>query len=432
MMKVHNSNRKKLGGSGSIEDICHEALKVVWICHFTDSSIQQILKPWRAKAQFAPWISHTLKVFEYQSEIELHIISPHEYIPHYKTFERRGVHYHFFNPYIPIWGRHWPGFFKWDEWTNFAKNKRIVHKVIDSINPDVIHLQGAENPYYSSTALNLITKYPLIVNFQRFAMDLTLHSEETGNTRVKIEKHLWESAKYFTVRTNKMHEEFSSFRPDAKLFWVNYSRAEMPKGQEEKIYDIAFFSRINKTKGIEDLLEAIAILRKRGFPAKTCVMGPCSDQYLSFLKTKASSLGISDLIVWKGLLRNQDQVYKEALKARISVLPTHKDVIPGTIIESMQMGLPVVSYKAGSIPDLNLVRENVLLSEIGDIQGLAENIMRLLTDDELCYTMSQRGMECIKERDANHDVFQQHLTCYREVVADFHRGKHDTIRISRS
>ena len=400
-----------------------DKLKIVWICHFTDPQVQSVLKPWRRKAQFAPWITHTLKVFEDRDDLELHIVSPHEYISGVKEYENSGVHYHFFNPYIPIWGRHWPGFFKWDVWTNYTMNKRVVQRIVRSINPDVIHLQGAENPYYSSTALQFLEVYPVVVNFQRFALDIIQNADEKSETREKIEKELWENARYFTIRTQVMQSEFGSFRPDAKLYWVNYAGAEMPTGSPEKNYDIVFFSRINKIKGIEDLLEAIALLSRGGHEFRACVIGPVSEQYLTFLKEKARKLGVQNLITWKGVLNSQRDVHIEAQKAKICVLPTHKDVIPGTIIESMQLGLPVVSYKAGSIPELNEERENVLLSDIGDIKGVADNILRLLTDEELYKTMSQRGIECIRERYSNQNVLQQHLDCYREVIADFQNSK---------
>jgi len=137
----------------------------------------------------------------------------------------------------------------------------------------------------------------------------------------------------------------------------------------------------------------------------------------------AEEKGVGDCIVWEGFLPSLNDVHNEAAKAKISILPTHWDIIPGTIIESMQLGLPVVSYKAGSIPELNEDRENVLLSEIGDIEGLANNIIRLLTDYDLYNTIRERGIECIKNRYNNENVFQQHLNCYRDVIEDFHQSK---------
>jgi len=396
-----------------------DKLKIVWICHFTDSQVQSVLKPWRRKAQFAPWITHTLKVFEDRDDLELHIVSPHEYISGVKEYEKSGVHYHFFNPYIPIWGRHWPGFFKWDVWTNYARNKRIVRRIVDSIKPDVIHLQGAENPYYSSTINQFFGNYSVVVNLQR----INLPFLENGSKRAVIEKRILLRSSSFTIRTKTMEKDIKTYRPDAKVFWVNYAMREYKPIASHKEYDIVYFARVSKEKGVEDLIQALGIVHSKFSKAKLCIIGGVSKRYKEHLLEMAKKLKVGNSVTWKGHLPTLADVHKEASKARISVLPTHNDTIPGTIIESMQLGLPVVSYKAGSIPELNEDRENALLSDIGDIEGVADNILRLLTDEELYKTMSQRGIECMRERYSNQNVLQQHLDCYREVIADFQNSK---------
>ncbi|MDZ4121265.1 MAG: hypothetical protein U1C33_02500, partial [Candidatus Cloacimonadaceae bacterium] len=92
--------------------------KIVWICHFTDNEIQSIIKPYIQMKESALWISMLLKVFENRDDIDLHIISPHQYITGVKSFTRRGIKFYFFNAFMPVIGRHWPNFFRWDLWTD--------------------------------------------------------------------------------------------------------------------------------------------------------------------------------------------------------------------------------------------------------------------------------------------------------------------------
>lgn len=400
-----------------------DRMKIVWICHFTSSEVQGILRPWRKVSDFAPWISRTIEVFEVRDDLDLHIVSPHEYISGVKEFEMRGVCYHFFNPSIPFWGRHWPGFFRWDVWTNYAKNKRIVQRLVTSITPDVIHLQGAENPYYSATILNLLGREPIVVNLQR----INLKALGYGSLRARIEHQILTQAENFTIRTKTMEHEIKQYRPDSKVFWVNYAMSAYKPILMAKEYDIVFFARVGKDKGIEDLIQALGMVHSKIPQAKLCIIGGVNKSYKEYLLRMAQVLGVGKSVTWKGYLPTLDDVHKEASKAKVSVLPTHNDIISGTIIESMQLGLPVVSYKTGSIPELNEDRENVLLSEKGDIEGLADNILKLLTDEELYKTMSQRGIECINERYSNQNVLQQHLDCYREVIADFHKDKQQNL-----
>ncbi len=398
-------------------------IKVVWICRVSDPDINDRLKPLKRTPQVAPWISDTADYLSDYDEIELHIISPHEYITGIKEFNRNGVYYYFFNNNIPIWGRHWPGFFKWDIMTNYAHNKRVVRKIIQSINPDVIHLQGAENPYYSSTALQFLGKYPLVVNLQRMSLNFFRGNSKEAVKAVEVEQEILSKFKHFSVRTKKMKEDLLSYNPKAITHWVRYNIPELMPKSLKKEYDLVYFAQIGKTKGIEDTIECLKILKSKYRKVTLCIMGSCSSAYKEYLLKMAEEKGVADCILWKGFLPSLEEVHNEASKARISVLPTHWDIIPGTIIESMQLGLPVVSYKAGSIPELNEEKENVLLSEIGDIEGLANNIIRLLTDDDLYNTMRDRGIECIKNRYNNENIFQQHLNCYRKVIEDFHQSK---------
>lgn len=398
-------------------------MKIVWICHFSDDKVQTRLRPWKKVSQFAPWISKTVPTFEARDDIELHIIAPHEYISGLKEYEQDGVHYHFFNPHMPILGRHWPAVFRWDILTNFRHNKKVVGKLVDQISPDVIHLQGAENPYYSATILPLIGKYPIVVNLQRINKKFLTNPDTANTQRANIEKEIWDRAENFTIRTKTMKFDFLSYKHTANMFWVNYAMDGLEPIKSEKIYDIVYFARVSKEKGVEDLIQALGIVHSKFSKAKLCIIGGVSKRYKEHLLEMAKKLKVGNSVTWKGHLPTLADVHKEASKARISVLPTHNDIISGTIIESMQLGLPVVSYKAGSIPELNEERENVLLSDIGDIEGVADNILRLLTDEELYKTMSQRGIECIRERYSNQNVLQQHLDCYREVIADFQNSK---------
>ena len=403
-------------------------IKVVWICRVSDPDINDRLKPLKRTPQVAPWISDTADYLSDYDEIELHIISPHEYITGIKEFNRNGVYYYFFNNNIPIWGRHWPGFFKWDIMTNYAHNKRVVRKIIQSINPDVIHLQGAENSYYSSTALQFLGEYPLVVQLQRMTLNFFRGNYKMAIKDVEVEQEILSKFKHFAVMEKKEKEDLLSYNPNAITHWVCYKRPELMPKSLEKEFDLVYFAQICKNKGIEDVIECLRILKFKYRKVTLCIMGSCNSTYKEYLLKMAKEKEVGDCIIWKGFLLSLEEVHNEASKAKISILPTHYDTIPGTIIESMRLGLPVVSYKAGSIPELNEDRENVLLSEIGDIEGLANNIIRLLTDNDLYNTMRDRGIECVQNRYYNENVFQQHLNCYREVIEDFHQSKGNICR----
>ncbi len=96
-----------------------EKLKVVWICHFTNAEIQTLLPLWKQKNEFASWIPNMLAGFENNKDIELHIISPHEYLKRTTKLSLRSINYCFIPFGIPFWHRHWPVFFRFDVFSKY-------------------------------------------------------------------------------------------------------------------------------------------------------------------------------------------------------------------------------------------------------------------------------------------------------------------------
>ncbi len=62
------------------------------------------------------------------------------------------------------------------------------------------------------------------------------------------------------------------------------------------------------------------------------------------------------------------------------------------------MGVPVASFLSGGIPEAVAHGETGLLAAERDVEGLAANIKRLLSDEELWQTMSQQARERVRER----------------------------------
>jgi glycosyltransferase involved in cell wall biosynthesis len=398
-------------------------LKVAWICHFTDKEVQDILKPWKRIREMAPWIPSLAKVLENQEAIELHIVSPHEYLSGYKQFTLRGVHYHFFNAHIPFWGRHWPGFFKFDYWSDFTYNKFKVKRIIRKINPDILHLQGAENAYYSSTIFQFKDKYPILVTLQGFLHKLAdKNSSMQVRRRIECELKIYNTFQHFGIRTETMGKVVQSINSNAVPHWHGYGiKIALPEKKitTEKKYDLVFFARISQSKGIEDLLRAVSLLKNQKEDISLLVMGSVSSDYLAKLKELCRTLGIENNITWAGFLPTQADVHEAVSEAKITVLPAHYDMIPGTIIESMLLKIPVVAYNVGSIHELNNKEEVISLVNKDDIAGLAEAIMLLLKDEKLYEERAEKGYKRVVEMLDNSNVFADLLKAYREVIADF-------------
>jgi len=269
-------------------------LKVVWFCGFTNSFVQEKIKPWRKVGEIAPWISSLISIFEENEHIELHVISQHQWIASYKFFENKGIYYHFYPRGIPLIGKHWPNFLRLDFWTGYYKTKRWMKTLIKKINPDIIHMHGVENEFCEAI-YQFHNKYPVFITIQGFISKSTLNTRIINNNK-RRELELLQLFQNFGYRTETMGREIKDFNSKANLFWHGYPVKIVDTLNKEKKFDIVFFGRVTKDKGIIDLLEAVSVLSKEISSIKLCVIGGGN---LELFKKIAQRLEIEDSVFWE-------------------------------------------------------------------------------------------------------------------------------------
>lgn len=372
--------------------IMKKQFKVVWLCHLSNNEIQDILHPWKKMPEFAPWIFSCIKVIEQNPLFELHVVSPFYYIGWTHEFVLRGVYYHFYNPYLPLIGH--PGLcFKGKhlyEYTNFRKSKRKVTSIVNRIHPDIIHLFGAENPYYSAAILPLVALYPTILTIQGFISHTKTTITPSVAKRIDIEKRVICNVPVCFYRSKTQAKYVLEINPHMELLPHMFCSYELKYENlpTDKLYDLVFFAAIKKDKGIVDIIKAVQIIKGWKSDVSLCVIGGGNiEQFVEFAK----SLGVSNNIKWTGFLPTREDVHKMAAQCRISVLPTYNDMYPGTIIESMFLGIPMVSYEVDSNPEINENYEAIRLVKVGDVESLAKCIYELLSDKEQLQKLGEAG-----------------------------------------
>ena len=398
----------------------NKKLKVVWFCYFTNQFVQDKIRSLKRINEFGPWISSLIPLFENDDTVELHVVSQHRWIRGYKSIQSKGVTYHFFNAGIPVIGRHWPGFFRFDVWSDFLVTKMYFSRIIKKINPDIIHLHGAENEF-SVAIIKFHNKYPVFITIQGFFFKSPSKKSITYK-KSQNELQIIKMFNHFGYRTNTMGEEIKAINKNAILHWHMYPFQTKLPVEENKKYDLVFFARVSKDKGIGDLLQAVSIVKKVKPDISLCVIGGGK---LGIWKVKAKELDLSGNVHWAGFLPTQMDVYNMASSARICVLPTYHDIIPGTIIESLFMKLPVVSYDVGSIHEINAYEKLIFLVEKFNINGLAESILLLLDDDKLRKETAEKGyVRAMEMFNAGNDKIKSDLLrAYNEVIEDFNNIK---------
>lgn len=369
-------------------------LNVVWLCHFSNNEFKKKLKPRKNNGEFAPWIPMAIDTVKGNDEFDLTVVAAHPYISGIKKYEVEGVTYYFYNPYIPFLGYSWPLWFRWDYISNFWSIKRIVGRIINQIKPDVIHLFGAENPEYSPAILPLIGKLPIVLTVQGFSTHSAQKMDWRQKKRASVELEIIKRIPIVFYERKKQLEDIRAINPAVVPFWHTFASYEIknpPVIPETPSFDFVFWGRIDRDKGVVDLLEAIKYIKEKYGVCFTLNMigGLRDDEFPSI----ARKIGIANQVTWSGFQPTREDVFKLAVQAKITVLPTYHDVMPGTIMESMFLKIPVISYATDSIPEINENEECICLVERGNKTELANAMYSLLNNLEKRQELIDKGFK---------------------------------------
>lgn len=176
--------------------------------------------------------------------------------------------------------------------------------------------------------------------------------------------------------------DLERFQPIDKTEAKN--RVGIPCGDK----NIMFAGRIEPLKGIDTLIQAMALIRQR-YPEvmeNTCVAiiggDPWADNpdtEMARLQALREALGINDLVLFLGA-KDQDVLPNYYAAAEMVVMPSHYESFGMVALEAMAMGRPVIASEVGGLAYLIQDGINGYHVPTRDPEALAERIYELLSN----------------------------------------------------
>jgi colanic acid/amylovoran biosynthesis glycosyltransferase len=172
---------------------------------------------------------------------------------------------------------------------------------------------------------------------------------------------------------------------DTGFFWTPERSAPPPPS-------VLFLGRLHEKKGTADLFHALARLRIRGIEVGCTVAGtgaeePSLRRLAHELRLDVRFVGAVDADRARDLLHATRVLCAPSLTAESG----DTEGFGLVFLEAQACGVPVVSYRSGGVPEAVADGETGLLTTERDIEGLADRLHRVLTDDELWLRMSACG-----------------------------------------
>ena len=298
-------------------------------------------------------------------------------------------------------------FIDWIMQMNFNMIAKVNELLSKGLKFDVIHAHDWLVAYAAKTLKNSYD-IPLVA---------TIHATESGrnkgihdDTQRYINDTEWmltyESSEVI-VNSNYMKNELQ------RLFGLPYEKINVvPNGininsfngierdynfrrqyaaDNEKI--ILFMGRLVYEKGIQHLIDAMPKILSNYNDVKLIVAG--KGGMLDELKAKVDFLGLSQKVYFTGYL-NSKQVPKMYKCADISVFPSTYEPFGIVALEAMLAGVPTVVSDTGGLNEIIDHGVNGMKSYTENANSLADSILTLLFDQQLCSEITKNAKQKVK------------------------------------
>jgi glycosyltransferase involved in cell wall biosynthesis len=177
---------------------------------------------------------------------------------------------------------------------------------------------------------------------------------------------------------------------------------------------IGFVGRLEPVKGLEVLLDALALLSTT--PVSLIIAGAGSERArlqarIQLLNSQVHLVPPIRFAEMPNFLKSLDLLVLPS----VTILPAHREQFGRVLVEAMAAGVAVIGSSSGAIPEV--IGDAGLIVPERDPTALATAIDRLLTETGLRQAMVERGRQRVLNRFAWPVVAEQAIDLFRAAVA---------------
>ncbi len=217
----------------------------------------------------------------------------------------------------------------------------------------------------------------------------------------KLSSLLFKNSYINVSPSNFLKHEFSKYDFKVKLIpnsiiLENYKFKERSSIQPKLLYVRAFASIYNPLLAIE----VLEIVLQKYSKAELCMVGPDRDGTLALVQQEIKKRGLEKKVTITGVLP-KEKWHELSKNYDVFINTTNIDNTPVSLIETMALGLPIVTTNVGGIPYLVEDEIDSLLVTPNNAVQMSDAIFKLLESDVLVQNLSRNGREKAEAMDWN-------------------------------
>jgi glycosyltransferase involved in cell wall biosynthesis len=296
---------------------------------------------------------------------------------------------------------------------------RKARKLVAALKPDIVHGQALLGDIAVKCSPNSVVT---VHGLPHVEMRLSARR----NFRDKLRVELLEAMFRRMLRRAKVVISISKYDTQELGRLIKGTRVSIANPTGLEFYALApsgpseprllFAGALSPLKNVLGLLNAFAQVRQVVPEARLVLAGrPHHPDYAQTVQDRVTSLALGDSVDIVGFLDN-DRLRHEIATARAVVTFSRQENSPTIIAQAMAAGKPVVATRVGGVPEMISDGESGFVVESEDETALAERLLTLLNDQDLCLRMGARGHELALCRFNPEAVARQTVQAYRTAL----------------
>lgn len=187
---------------------------------------------------------------------------------------------------------------------------------------------------------------------------------------------------------------------------ISCQRSVMAKTEERIVTHISNF---RKVKRIPDVVKIFYKIQQT-IPSKLMMVGDGPEKEKA--ERLCEELGISDKVIFFG---NSNEIDSILSYSDLFLLPSETESFGLAALEAMAWSVPVISSNSGGLPEVNFDGVSGYLSNVGDVGQMAENAIKILSNNETLNTFKENALTVAKQFDIV-NILPLYESLYQEAI----------------
>ena len=170
--------------------------------------------------------------------------------------------------------------------------------------------------------------------------------------------------------------------------------------RDKETCKLLFLGWLSPDKGIPELLNALADPRIVALDWHCVLAGAdprVADGRISEYRQRVKELDLRGRVEIPGWV-DYDQVHKLLAESNVTVLPSHFEGLPMTVLEGMAYHHAIVTTPVGVLPEIIEHEKSGILNPVGDESALADSLYRIIGDADFRIRLGDAAHETFLER----------------------------------